>query len=272
MPELPEVETYRRFIEETCLYQPITEVEVQDPKRQLQVDLDEFRKALRGNQFTGTQRLGKQLFLLTARGPIVTMHFGMTGDVAFYRDAADTPRFARAVFYFEGGFRFAFVDSRKFGRLGLTQSVAGFRQQKKLGPDALTLTTEELTQGLANKKSAIKPLLLDQRIAPGVGNWIADEVLFQAQLEPERPAHTLQPQEVDRLATAIREVLETAIAAEAIYRDFPSHYLIHAREWDEAPVTSSLKDAHLHCPRCQTLIQKKYVGGRATYFCPHCQV
>ncbi|KAA3439851.1 DNA-formamidopyrimidine glycosylase [Rufibacter hautae] len=271
MPELPEVETYRRFIDETSLFQPITEVEVQDPKRQLQVDLDDFRRTLRGEQFTQTARIGKQLFLETARGPIVTMHFGMTGDVAYYKDEADTPRFARAIFHFENGFKFAFLDSRKFGRLGLTQSVAAFRLQKKLGPDALTLSTEELTQGLARKKSAIKPLLLDQRIAPGVGNWIADEVLFQAQLEPERPADSLQPAEVDRLATCIREVLETAIAAEAIYRDFPSHYLIHAREWDEAPA-SATKDAHLHCPRCQTLIQKKYVGGRATYFCPNCQV
>jgi formamidopyrimidine-DNA glycosylase len=270
MPELPEVETYRRFIEETSLYLPISEVEMQDPKRQLQVDLDDFRKALRGNQFTGTNRLGKQLFLLTANGPVVTMHFGMTGDVAFYRDDADTPRFARAVFHFQNGFRFAFIDSRKFGRIGLTPSVEAFRQQKKIGPDALTLSTEELTQGLANKKSAIKPLLLDQRIAPGVGNWIADEVLFQAQLEPERPAQSLLPAEIDRLATSIREVLETAIAAEAIYRDFPSHYLIHAREWDEAPA-APVTDAHLHCPRCQTLIQKKYVGGRATYFCPVCQ-
>ncbi|GGK87639.1 DNA-formamidopyrimidine glycosylase [Rufibacter glacialis] len=271
MPELPEVETYRRFIEETSLHQTIAEVEVQDPRRQLQVDLDEFRQVLRGNQFTQTHRIGKQLFLLTAKGPIVTLHFGMTGDVAFYRDEADTPRFARAVFHFEGGFKFAFLDSRKFGRLGLTQSIDTFRQQKKLGPDALTLSTEELSKGLAKKKSAIKPLLLDQRIAPGVGNWIADEVLFQAQLEPERPAHTLLPPEVDRLATAIREVLETAIAAEAVYRDFPSHYLIHAREWDEAPV-SAVSEAHLHCPRCQTRIQKKYVGGRATYFCPGCQL
>ncbi|MFB9863471.1 DNA-formamidopyrimidine glycosylase [Rufibacter immobilis] len=271
MPELPEVETYRRFIEETSLHQTITEVEVQDPKRQLQLDLDDFRRALLRNKFTGTQRIGKQLFLLTAQGPIVTMHFGMTGDVAYYRDAADTPRFARAVFCFENGFKLAFLDSRKFGRIGLTQSVDAFRLQKKLGPDALTLSTEELTQGLANKKSAIKPLLLDQRIAPGVGNWIADEVLFQAQLEPERPAHTLQPPEVDRLASAIREVLATAIAAEAVYRDFPSHYLIHAREWDTAPA-SPVTDAHLHCPRCQTPIQKKYVGGRATYFCPTCQV
>ncbi|MBA9078380.1 MULTISPECIES: DNA-formamidopyrimidine glycosylase [Rufibacter] len=271
MPELPEVETYRRFIDETCLCQPIAEVEVQDPNRQLQVDLDEFRRALIGNQFTGTHRIGKQLFLETEKGVLVTMHFGMTGDVAYYRDAAETPRFARAVFLFQNGFRFAFVDSRKFGRLGLTQSVDEFRKQKKLGPDALTLTAEELAKGLANKKAPIKPLLLDQRIAPGVGNWIADEVLFQARLHPERPANRLSAEEIDRLAAAIREVLETAVQAEAIYRDFPAHYLIHAREWDTAPA-SPVAEAHLHCPHCQSRIEKEYVGGRATYFCPVCQV
>lgn len=271
MPELPEVETYRRFIDETCLYQPIAEVEVQDPKRQLLVDLDEFRRLLLHDQFTHTTRLGKQLFLHTQKGTVVTMHFGMTGDVAFYRDEAETPRFARAVFIFQNGYRFAFVDSRKFGRIGLAESVAAFQQKKKLGPDALTLTTQELAKGLQNKKSLLKPLLLDQRIAPGVGNWIADEVLYQARLHPERRANTLTPEEVERLATAIREVLETAIRAEAIYRDFPAHYLIHSREWDEAP-TAAATDAHLHCPQCQRLIQKSYVGGRATYFCASCQV
>lgn len=271
MPELPEVETYRRFIDDTCLLQPITDVEVQDPKRQLQVDLDEFRRALLGNQFTGTERIGKQLFLLTEQGAIVTMHFGMTGDVAYYRDEAETPRFARAVFIFQNGFRFAFIDSRKFGRLGLTESIKIFRHQKKLGPDALTLTAEELSKGLGKKKAPIKQLLLDQRIAPGVGNWIADEVLFQACLHPERPAHTLTSEEIERLAAAIREVLETAVRAEAIYRDFPAHYLIHAREWDTAPTANSA-DAHLHCPQCQTRIQKEYVGGRATYFCSNCQI
>ncbi len=271
MPELPEVETYRRFIQETCLHQSIAEVDVQDPKRHLQVDVDEFRAALIGNVFTATERLGKQLFLHTQKGPIVTMHFGMTGNVAYYQDAADQPRFARAEFHFRNGFTFAFLDSRKFGRLGLTETVADFKKRKKLGPDALTLTTQELTQGLAKRKSALKPLLLDQRIAPGIGNWIADEVLFQARLHPERLSQTLTELEIETLATATRQVLETAVRAEAVYRDFPAHFLIHAREWDTAPASVDPK-AHLHCPRCQTLIQKTYVGGRATYFCPQCQV
>ncbi|AMM51258.1 DNA-formamidopyrimidine glycosylase [Rufibacter sp. DG15C] len=270
MPELPEVETYRRFIEETSLHQSIAEVDVQDPRRQLQVDLDEFRKALIGHAFTGTHRLGKQLFLFTDHGAVVTMHFGMTGDVAYYKDEAETPRFARAVFIFQNGFRFAFIDSRKFGRIGLTSSVEAFQRQKKLGPDALTITAEELAKGLAKKKGVLKSLLLDQRITPGVGNWIADEVLFQAKLHPERRADTLTSEEINRLAAAIRSVLETAVSAEAIYRDFPVHYLIHAREWDERP-SGGAQDAHLHCPHCQTKIEKEYVGGRATYFCPRCQ-
>ncbi|WP_192822049.1 DNA-formamidopyrimidine glycosylase [Rufibacter sp. LB8] len=270
MPELPEVETYRRFIDQTCLHLPISEVEVQDPKRQLQLDLDDFRKALVGNQFTSTQRLGKQLFLETQNGPVVHLHFGMTGDVAFYKDESETPRFARAVFHFQNGFKFAFIDSRKFGRLGLTQSVDVFRKQKKLGPDALTITAAALASGLGKKSAAIKTLLLDQRIAPGIGNWLADEVLFQAKLHPERPANSLLAPELETLANAIRDVLETAVAAEAIYRDFPAHYLIHAREWDTAPAAAT-PDAHLHCPHCQHLIEKKYVGGRATYFCSHCQ-
>ncbi|MFC6997169.1 DNA-formamidopyrimidine glycosylase [Rufibacter roseus] len=271
MPELPEVETFRRFIEETSLGQAISEVEVQDPKRQLLLDLDEFRRALIGNMFTGSQRLGKQLFLFTEKGQVVTIHFGMTGDVAYFKDEADTPRFARTMFHFQNGFKLAILDSRKFGRIGITESVEVFRKQKKLGPDALTITSQELAIGLTRKKAPIKALLLDQRIAPGIGNWIADEVLFQAGLHPERPAGSLVGKEVELLAEKIRDVLKTAIEAEAVYRNFPAHYLIHAREWDTAPAAASA-DAHLHCPHCASNIQKDYVGGRATYFCSSCQV
>ncbi len=117
MPELPEVETYRRYVAETSLHQTITQLEVEHP-RLVATDYDTLHHALLGAQFTGTHRIGKNLFLPLDRGPVLVLHFGMTGGVDYYRAEEDRPRFARVVFHFSTGFKLAFVDSRMFGRVG----------------------------------------------------------------------------------------------------------------------------------------------------------
>lgn len=268
MPELPEVETYRRFLDELLLHQTIVQLYVFDA-HVLGVPETELRPALVGATVVGTRRLGKNLFLELSTGPVLALHFGMTGDVGAYRDEPDRPRFTRVALELADGLRVAFIDPRKFGRIRLAGSVADFQRQKKLGPDALDLTLAELTAALQGRKTLLKPLLLDQRLAAGLGNWIVDEVLFQARLHPERVAGSLTVAEVGRLHAAIGLVLRTAIEAEARYRLFPTSFLIHAREWDAYPVAGS--EAYKHCPAGQHAIVKKYVGGRATYYCPVCQ-
>jgi formamidopyrimidine-DNA glycosylase len=96
-----------------------------------------------------------------------------------------------------------------------------------------------------------------------------DEVLYQARLHPERIANTLSAAEVERLHAAIQLVLHTAISQEARYEQFPTSFLIHAREWSAYPVAGS--DAFKLCHIDQSPIVKKYVGGRATYYCTICQ-
>jgi formamidopyrimidine-DNA glycosylase len=110
---------------------------------------------------------------------------------------------------------------------------------------------------------------MDQSTLAGLGNWIVDDVLFLAGVHPERIASSLSATETERIHAAIREVLLTAIEKEAVYSQFPPHFLIHAREWDTSPHTDP--KAHLLCPRCAQEVRKEYVGGRATYFCPACQ-
>ncbi len=271
MPELPEVETYRRFLDELVVGQTIAAFEVLDA-HVLAMPEDTLRQALVGRTIAGTSRLGKNCFLLLDDGRVLVLHFGMSGDIGAYRDAADAPRFTRVALHLaDSGLRVAFIDPRKFGRLRLAESVAAYQQAKKLGPDALELTVAELTDKLARRKTLIKPLLLDQHLTAGLGNWIVDEVLFQAKVHPERTGNGLSAAEVKRLHAAIQLVLTTAIAQEATYRNFPAGFLIHAREWDDSATPGT--DAHQFCPRHpRTLIEKKYVGGRATYFCPKCQV
>lgn len=272
MPELPEVETYRRFLDELILQVPVEAVVVHDA-HVLRPAEAALRAAVVGRRFTGSRRVGKNLLLLLDQpaGAALTLHFGMTGDVAVYRDAEDRPRFTRVEIILQGGLRFGFVDARKFGRVGLTSDVAAFLKEKKLGPDAYDdLTAEHLAAALSRRKGALlKAALLDQRVAAGLGNWIVDEVLFQARLHPARRAGALTPQEVTHLHHATRHVLHTAIEAEANYRDFPADFLIHAREWDTPPAT--VADV-TRCPRHPAeSIQKHYVGGRATFWCAQCQ-
>src|SRR6478752_3419822 len=140
MPELPEVETYRRYLEETSLHQKITDFSAADPKRQLTLPCDELRQELKGRQMVQTSRIGKHLLVELDNGKVLSLHFGMTGDLHYYRLAEDAPRFERATFFFDSGFKLAFVDSRKFGRIGLWESEAAYIKEKKLGPDALEIS------------------------------------------------------------------------------------------------------------------------------------
>jgi formamidopyrimidine-DNA glycosylase len=270
MPELPEVETYRRFIDEIAVGQTIAGLEVRDA-HVLAVPEDELRAAVLGRTITGTSRLGKNCFLELDNGRLLVLHFGMTGDIGAYRDAADAPRFTRVAWQLaDSGLNLAFIDPRKFGRIRLADSAQAYQKAKKLGPDALQVTAAELHQKLSRRKVFVKPLLLDQSLTAGLGNWIVDEVLFQAKIHPERAGTSLAVAETEALHAAIQEVLSTAIQHEANYKHFPKKFLIHAREWDDSATPGS--DAHTFCPRHpDTKIDKYYVGGRATYTCPVCQ-
>ena len=270
MPELPEVETLRRYLEQTSLHQKITGFTAEDAKRQLLLPPDEFLEAITGRQMVSTTRIGKHLLVTLDNGKVISLHFGMTGELHYYRIPEDAPRFERATFYFDSGFKLAFVDSRKFGRIGLWENEEAYIKAKALGPDALDISFEALQKGLQKRKSPIKPVLLDQKLLAGIGNWLVDEILYQAGLHPETIAAELTPVQLQNLVNAIQEVLKTAIEKEAVYRELPPAYLIHAREWDTSPHPE--ENTHKHCYRCRTEIIKTTVGGRATYFCPVCQV
>lgn len=267
MPELPEVEIYRQYLEASALHQPIESLDVEDLKL-LTTDLPTLHERLAGRSFTGTRRVGKNLFVFTD-DPAVTlrMHFGMTGDLVYYHASLDRPRHARIVFHFRNGFNLGFICPRKFERIGLVPDIDTYLHQKKIGTDGLEITLSELTARIRPRKAPVKPVLMDQRTVAGLGNWIVDEVLFQARIHPEHPAHTLTDTHLSALHDAIRLVLQTAIRHEARYRDFPHEFLIHVRQWDDYPYDDL--QAYKFCPRCNTEIARTEVGGRTTYFCPN---
>lgn len=260
MPELPEVERFRQYFEGTALHQKVVKVEVADAGV-LSCSQEELKAVAEKHTFDMTDRIGKYLFLGTSAQKVLMIHFGMSGSLKYYRD--DPPRFGRVTFHLENGFHLAFDCPRKFGRIDIADNVKAYQTKKKLSTDAYKMTWEEFEQNLAGRKALIKPLLLNQQIAAGVGNWIADDILFQARVHPETRANELTKEELHLIYEKMQAILHTAVGLEANYHVYPAHYFIHRRGWTDQDTE--------YCPNCGTKVSYIKVGGRATYLCEVCQ-
>lgn len=253
MPELPEVELYARYFAQHALRQRIAMVRVLDERILGEVRREQFVRALRGHAFTRVRRHGKHFFA-DAGSVWLHLHFGMTGDLSYYRDDAP-PRFARVIFDFDGGAHLAYDDMRLFGVVDVTGDPDAFIAEHRLGPDPLALSLGGFRKIFANRRGAVKSLLMSQEIIAGIGNLYADETLFQAAIAPRRPADRLTPAEVKTVFTTMRKILRTTIERKARGEDYPPPYLIHRR------------DEGARCPRCGGMIRKSVVFGRTTYAC-----
>src|SRR5436305_5570353 len=136
MPELPEVELYCRYFAKHSLHLRVAAVRVLD-ERILAVRTPLLKRAVVGHEFSEVRRHGKHLFA-NADGAWLHLHFGMSGDLFYYDDAAGQPRFARVVFEFENGARLAYDDMRLFGVVDVTSDPDTFIAEHRLGPDPLS--------------------------------------------------------------------------------------------------------------------------------------
>lgn len=217
-----------------------------------------FSAALKGRSIDATYRHGKQLFV-DLGGIMLTIHLGMTGDVAPLGPREHVPRHTRALLKLDGGLRLAYDDPRMFGALGVAASVEGFVKDRGLGPDALLVSADEFVSRSARSSRAVKALLLDQRVLAGVGNLYADEALFQARIHPSSPSRGLSGRRLEALGMAIPRVLQSSIAAGTYLSNLPEGYLLR----DRGPGAP--------CPRGDGHLAMIRVGGRASFFCPACQ-
>lgn len=258
MPELPEVENYKRYFDGTSLDHRIVDFSCADD-RLLKKTKKDFKEQLIGNRFTGSKRIGKYFFVQTNGESVLVMHFGMTGRLTYYKDKEDRPKFAHIVFEFENGFHLGFENKRKFGWMDLAHSIETYQKEKKLSEDARDLSWDDFYAALKNRKTFIKPVLLDQSVAAGIGNWMADEILYQARIHPESKIAALKEQHLKDIFQAMKNVIETAIEKEAVYTEFPEDFLMHNRNLNGK------------CFHTGVDIIKSKVGGRATYLSPNWQ-
>lgn len=248
MPELPEVESVCRLMRRTVQGKTIARVEVMPDEIVLSGNPPEaVAAALLGRKVVGVGRRGKFWWLeLDGEGPTVFGHLGMSGWIrevgtdgkrlhshgkAPLVDSEGRPRFLKLLIETEGGGGVAFTDSRRFARLWLGESPGTDKQVRRLGPDAYDdlPNEEELVARLKKRKAPIKAVLLDQKSFAGIGNWIADEVLYQAGIAPKRLAASLSETEVRALRESIQRVLAHAVEVDADYTQFPKTWLFEHR-------------------------------------------
>ena len=259
MPELPEVETFKRYLDSTSLHQRITNVDVPDSYVLKRVSPRELARRLKGRRFENSHRHGKHLFVRASDELWLRLHFGMTGSLEYLNHDEASPKAARVIFRFANKCRLAFDDQRKFGEIELIEDMDEFLQTRGLGPDALEISFSHFKAIVEKHRGAVKAILLNQQLIAGIGNLYADEILFRARMHPATEAARLSDKDLNRLFRATRYVLEKAIALKADFNRLPKSWLLTHR------------GKRGRCPRCGRALKSATIGGRTSWFCAHCQ-
>lgn len=273
MPELPEVETVKRTLNQLIVGKHIERVTVNLPRIiQRPDDVQQFAFMLEHHTIQGVERRGKFLRILLD-GLVLVSHLRMEGRYGVYRADEPVEKHTHVIFHFTDGTELRYKDVRQFGTMHLFATGEEFLHPPlvKLGYEPLdpAFTADKFKAIIRTKKTKIKAVLLNQAYIVGIGNIYVDEALFRAGIHPERNAHTLSETELDRLHLAIVDTLTEAVEAggssiksyvngQGEMGMFQQRLKIYGRK-DEP------------CHSCGEPVHKTVVGGRGTHYCPACQ-
>jgi formamidopyrimidine-DNA glycosylase len=257
VPELPDVEGFRRALADTLPGRRIRDVAVRDPGILRNVSAAALGRRLTGRRFDDPRRHGKWLILPTD-GPALLVHSGMTGHPYYAADDTEPERYERLVVSLDKG-ALHYADLRKLRGIWLAEDedgIAGVLGAQ--GPDALGLDLRAFRSALAGRRGQLKAALMDQSVIAGLGNLLTDEICWRARIRPTRAVADLDDDELKHLHSAMTAVLRTAVR--------------HGRvpglaRW----LTGARDEPDPSCPRCGTRLKRSRVGGRTTFWCPRCQ-
>ena len=259
MPELPEVELAARRLGRVAIGKTIASVKPIHPALRRKLSPAQSR-AVKGKRIDRIERRGKHQLIHLDSGDTLVVHFRMNGDWEIGPASAPLEPFARAVIELADGTRISLVDRRALSSITLDKK--GVSSLPKLGREASdpSLDAEYLTAALKRKKIAIKPALMDQSVVAGLGNIYVAEALWEAELDPRRPAAKATKAKLTRLVEAIRLVLSPRKRRPGRYTETRGvdRFAVYDREGKT-------------CRRCDGIIERIVQAGRSTYFCPGCQ-
>lgn len=271
MPEIAEVETVRNTLKDMILNKKIVNVNIIYPKI-IESDINDFKDILIGRKFIDIDRIGKWL-MFDLDDYYLLSHLRMEGKYFVKKSTDDIVKHEHIIISFEDGTDLRYHDTRKFGRMNLVKKsdIDKVKAIKKQGIEANSekLTKEYLYEKIHKKNIPIKSLLLDQTIISGLGNIYANEVMFDARINPSRLGKDISLNECDLIVKASKKIIDAAIkdggttiksytSSLGVTGRFQQHLMVHKREGEE-------------CKVCGTLIENVKIGGRSTYFCPKCQ-
>jgi formamidopyrimidine-DNA glycosylase len=271
MPELPEVETVARGLNKRVAGETIESVWLGSKPEPLKSSAEEISVALTGKTISGVQRVGKHIVVDLSsavnnppgKRTQWIVHLGMTGSLQVCPEEAETQKHTHAVLRLSSGRELRFVDPRRFGRLSVIEKF------EAPGAEPLQISLEDFITRFRGRKTPIKSALLNQKLLSGVGNIYADEALFRAKVRPRRRAASLTRDELGRLRSSLRKVLEEAIrlggSSISDYVDahgekgfFQLKHRVYGRE-------------RKPCIVCRTPIKRIVIAGRSSHYCPQCQ-
>lgn len=264
MPELPEVETFVRTLRPALVGKTVLGADLRWKRTLAAPTPQAFARRVRGQKVEGVSRRAKY-FLLNLSSFHLLIHLRMSGDLLLAPPEREPADHDRLILNLSDDTALVFNDSRKFGRVWLTEDPATILAD--LGPEPLSeaFTPAWLFDALHARRRQLKPLLLDQTFLAGLGNIYTDEALHRAKLHPLRPSSTVSEAEAAALCQSIRAVLEEGIrrngaSIDWAYRggEFQNHFQVYGRAGNP-------------CPVCGTAVTRIVVGQRGTWFCPICQ-
>jgi formamidopyrimidine-DNA glycosylase len=264
MPELPEVETIARGVDERIRGDRIASTWFSEKPEPFKSTPQSMAAELPGRRIERVYRIGKHIVFDLEATPLQwIVHLGMTGRLLVADPATPIPPHTHGILHLASGRELRFVDPRRFGRMALQPRFTG------TGQEPFRITLDEFAALFRHRRTPIKAALLNQKLLHGVGNIYADESLFRAGIRPRRMARYLKRAELDRLHAALQTVLNEAIS---LGGSSVSDYV------DAAGVAGFFQLEHRvymrtgqPCLVCGTQIRRILIGGRGTHFCPKCQ-
>lgn len=270
MPELPEVETVKRVLEQKLIGLQIEEIRVFHDNI-IVGDTKNFIRKLQGKHFKEIRRMGKYLIFILEDISFIS-HLRMEGKYFYKNKDEEVVKHEHVIFYLSNGMTLRYHDVRKFGKMELKKNneIYDTPPLSHLGyePFAKEMTADLLLRKI-NKNIEIKTLLLDQTIIAGLGNIYVDEVLFASGIHPNKKGLDIQLKEASSIINNSRNILKLAMeSGGTTIRSYTSSLGVYGHYQDFLKVHTKVGEK---CGFCGSTIQKCKINGRSTYFCPNCQ-